>query len=125
MSAREEILARVRAATTDLIGVPVPPPPFAPVGGADLVSLFAERVADYRADVRVVTAGELPGAIAAALSRNGAREVVTPAGLDPTWVGAADGIRALDARTVRLSGPVLALWRCGVAGPTRGAGDRG
>lgn len=95
MSAREEILARVRAATTDLIGVPVPPPPFAPVGGADLVSLFAERVADYRADVRVVTAGELPGAIAAALSRNGAREVVTPAGLDPTWVGAADGIRVV------------------------------
>jgi len=77
MSAREEILARVRSA---LAGVDpgddvAPAPRAAPV--PDLLALFAERVADYRAVVERCTAPDLPTRIVAALP-DGARVVVPP-----------------------------------------------
>ena len=61
MSAREEILARVRAATAGAASVPAPPPVRAgdPASGAALLDLFAERVADYRAVVERCLPGEL------------------------------------------------------------------
>ncbi|WP_435771477.1 LutC/YkgG family protein [Nocardioides sp. SYSU DS0651] len=77
MSAREEILGRVRAA---LAGVdPDPEPVVAPPGArvTDLVAHFAERVADYRAVVVRCTAAEAPRAVADALPP-GARVVVPP-----------------------------------------------
>ena len=56
----------------------------------DVVALFAERAADYRAVVERVPAGRLPAAIAAALA---AGTFVVPAGLPPDWLAqvAADG----------------------------------
>lgn len=77
MSAREEILGRVREA---LRGVdPDPEPVAAPAGAApaDAVGHFAERVADYRAEVVRVAADGLAAAVAAALPA-GARVVVPP-----------------------------------------------
>ena len=80
MSAREEILARVRAATAGAASVPAPPPVRAgdPASGATLLDLFAERVADYRAVVERCTPDELAGRVAAAVE---GRVAVVPEGL--------------------------------------------
>jgi L-lactate dehydrogenase complex protein LldG len=81
VSARDEILGLVRSA---LVGVdrpaPATPPPTLPRGDADLVALFAGRVADYRAVVERCSAGDVADRVRAALP-DGAR-VVVPAGLD-------------------------------------------
>jgi len=79
MSARDDILGRVRAA---LAGVePGYAVPAAPRIAAvpDVVGLFAERVADYQATVERCTEADLAARVAAALP-SGAR-VVVPDGL--------------------------------------------
>jgi L-lactate dehydrogenase complex protein LldG len=106
MSARDEVLARIRRANAtaardpaaagdpagqDPAGRTAPEPPAGPGlpayrchgdrTAAELMDLLAERLADYRASVVRATAAELPGAIAAALRRRSARRVVVPAGL--------------------------------------------
>ncbi|MGZ4476073.1 MAG: LutC/YkgG family protein [Nocardioides sp.] len=77
MSARDEILGRVRAALADV--TEVPPAPAAPRRSpvADVVGLFEERVADYRAVVVRTTAGGLPAALRDALPA-GASAVIPP-----------------------------------------------
>src|SRR4029077_3471711 len=69
VSAREEILARVRTATAGAASVPAPPPVRAgdPLSGAALLDVFAERVADSRAVVERCLPGELQGRVAAAV----------------------------------------------------------
>jgi L-lactate dehydrogenase complex protein LldG len=87
MSAREEVLRRIRTALAD-----VPPGDEVDVprgylravpAGVDVPALFAERVADYRATVRRVTAEELPAAVAAAL---GDGRIVVPADVPAAWL---------------------------------------
>jgi L-lactate dehydrogenase complex protein LldG len=51
--------------------------------GHDVVALFAERAADYRAVVARVPAGDVPAAIARVLA---AGTFVVPAGLPPGWL---------------------------------------
>ena len=106
MSAREDILAAVRSALAD--AVPSVDPVVAPVGHApdDLVALFADRVADYRAVVERCAVTDLPARLAAALPA-GARVVVPPGlGLDipgqvvDTGLTAAE-LDALDAVVTR------------------------
>ena len=79
MSAREEILAGVRAALADVTDVPAVPaaPRRTPVD--DVVGLFEERVADYRATVVRCTPAGLAAAVAAALPEGAS--VVVPDGL--------------------------------------------
>jgi L-lactate utilization protein LutC len=97
MTARDEILARVRSALAE---APEPPAttrgPRAEPSGVDLVGLFCERVADYRAVVERCAPGDLAGRVAAALPE-GAR-VVVPEGLDLTVPGAVsdEGLSATD-----------------------------
>lgn len=81
MSAREEILGRVRAALDGVAAdaTPVVSPPGA--RPADLIGRFVERVADYRAEVVRVYGDGLAAAVAAALP-TGSR-VVVPPGLPP------------------------------------------
>ena len=97
MSAREEILARVRAATAGAVSVPVPPPVRAadPASGAALLDLFAERVADYRAVVERCTLDELAARVAVAVE---GRVVVVPEGLGVEVPGATvdAGLTALE-----------------------------
>lgn len=93
-SAREAILGRVRSALagTDRLpaaGIPRDYRTERPV--ADLVGLFCERVADYRATVDRVGPGELPAAIVAAAHAAGARHVLTPTGVPQSW---RDALRA-------------------------------
>lgn len=103
MSARDDILARIGAAlrveTTPTVAVPAGsapadvPPAAVPRGyrrssspDVDLVGLFAERVADYRAMVHRCAPGALASTIGIALAARGARRIVVPAGLDGAWL---------------------------------------
>lgn len=100
MSARDDILGRVRAALDGVErGGEVPPAPrvaAAPAGDARLVDRFAERVADYRAVVERCSADRLASVVAAALPE-GAR-VVVPPGLGVEVAGSVEdtGLGALE-----------------------------
>ncbi len=94
MSAREEILGRVREALADLDPAgratgPVVAPPGVRLEGEELLTRFAERVEDYRATVHRCDADGLAAAVAAVLAPlgEGARAVVPP-GLDLDVPGA-------------------------------------
>jgi L-lactate dehydrogenase complex protein LldG len=98
-AARDEILGRVRAALRDVPAGETPAD--VPVergyrrGGSDsgpgsndagtVRDLFAERVADYGAEVERIGRGGLAGAIERACDRNGARRLVVPGGLPREW----------------------------------------
>jgi L-lactate dehydrogenase complex protein LldG len=101
MSAREEILARIRAATGPgavAAGRAATPAEVDAAYAAlprayqrahhdvngDIVALFAERAADYRAVVERVPAGGLPAAVASALG--GVSQFVVPDGLPAEWL---------------------------------------
>ncbi|MFJ9630708.1 lactate utilization protein C [Streptomyces sp. NPDC101175] len=112
MSSRERILGRVRRALTDVREDGTFPP------GSDLqyeravrrdyltehgnrtveqtVELLAENLADYRAVVHRCAEAELAAVIGRLLSERGARTVVVPPGLDPSWLTAVDAERIAD-----------------------------
>jgi L-lactate utilization protein LutC len=95
MSARDEILGRVRDALAEVSpAVAVPAAPRAPDRG-DLVALFDERVADYRAVVTRCAAAELAATVAEALA---GASVVVPPGLDLDVPGSVvdDGLTAAE-----------------------------
>jgi L-lactate dehydrogenase complex protein LldG len=87
MSGRETVLSAVREALADVPGsenpdeVPIPYGRRADHAGPDIVGLFIERVAEYRATVVRVPADDAAGAVGRALARTGARSVVVPPGL--------------------------------------------
>jgi L-lactate dehydrogenase complex protein LldG len=74
MSAREEILSRVRSALRDAPSAPTVPRDYAAAPVEDLLSMFVERVEDYRATVVRSTSSEVESEIAAIL--DGARAIV-------------------------------------------------
>ena len=116
-SARDEVLARVRLALGRPDGgrpaaEPVPrdyrgPTTTAP-GDAAVLDRFAERVADYRAEVRRCAATEIPAAVAAALGDGLARRevaaeasgrrprLVIPPGLPRQWLAEVDAEVVVD-----------------------------
>ena len=103
MKAREEILARVRGATSDVttqVGS-LHREQLRDGGAADADGLaqFAEMVADYRAEVVRVPAAGLPAAIATALRDHGCRSALLPTGLDPEWVEAVAGVAEVRSET--------------------------
>lgn len=88
MSVRDAMLTRIREAYGD-----VPPPAAIPRDyrrstppGVDIVELFAERVADYRATVLQADHARLPATIADALARRGVKRLVVPAGIPDGWL---------------------------------------
>ncbi|MBF9073134.1 LutC/YkgG family protein [Streptacidiphilus fuscans] len=93
MTARDTVLARIRAALADVPADETPEDVPVPrdyrrdhAEGSDIVALFAERVADYRADVTQVSAADAPGAIAELLTRRGVSSLVVPDGLPDVWL---------------------------------------
>ena len=137
MSAREEILARVRGALADrpTAAEAEPPRAYRRAGtrsAEEVVALFAERCADYRADVRRVAADALPEAIAAVLREHGATRVAIPADVPATWRAAGvewiedDGLEhaALDGADGVLTGCAAAIAETGTialdGGPHQG-----
>ncbi|WP_037559288.1 LutC/YkgG family protein [Spirillospora albida] len=99
MSARDEVLRRVRSA----LGDERKPPPPVPRGyarrsaepRADVVALFTERVAEGGAAVRHVGADELATAVAAALWGREVKRIAVPADVPYGWLAELDGVRAL------------------------------
>lgn len=94
MSAREEILARIREATKDVTekdpvkDVPVEWAYNQPTPLDDVLETFVENILDYKARI-VRTPPEGTGkAIVAALKELGARTVVVPSGAPSVWVSA-------------------------------------
>ena len=105
MNARDEILARIRAAVPPVEPASELPPvsyrergqPATPA----LLDLLADRLTDYRAVVRRAASATLGATIAAALAERGARQLVVPPGLDlplPDWaeVTIDDGLSAAE-----------------------------
>ncbi len=87
MTARVEVLARIRTALADS-----PSPPavvrdyrLAATVAPDL-DVFAERVADYRATVLTAAPDSVAAVVAAALAERGAIRVVVPAGFPEEWL---------------------------------------
>jgi L-lactate dehydrogenase complex protein LldG len=141
MSAREEILARVRAATA---GGAAPAPvvrsyrtaEHAPgLAGEELLELLVDRLVDYRALVRRSTTAMVAATVVAALTERGARRVAVPAGILPAGLdrlepgielvadtpplGAAD----LDALDGVLTGCAVAIAETGTIVLDGGAGQ--
>ena len=95
--ARNEILARIASALADAPpAVAVPREYERSLGPAvDIVELFAERVADYRATVHRTEATDLSTVIASVLAGWGVRRLVVPAGLPTDWLDRASGIEVV------------------------------
>jgi len=96
VTAREEVLARIRTALGDGGGAPDEAPrayrTSAGLGRPTLISLLTERLHDYGTSVRRCAPDEVPAAVRQALADRGARRVVLPAGLDLTGPGGPDSI---------------------------------
>lgn len=91
--AREAILARIRSALRD---VPTSEQPQdlpvkrdyliqGSIDRAQLIERFTDRLVDYKAKVRHVSAEELPTAIAQACVNQGVKRLVVPADLPQAW----------------------------------------
>ena len=123
-AARAEVLQRVRSALGSGAAVPEVPREYRGAGepapsGGDIVELFCERCADYRATVRRVSAAELPAAVAAACEERGAKRLVVPPG-GPTDLEGVEttpdegfGPRELDGFDGVLTGCALAIAETG------------
>jgi len=98
VSARDEVLTRIRNALADRPPVPEVPRAYRvtgdlPPGHEGLV----DRLRDYRALVRRGHAGDtVPGLLAAAVAERGARHLAVPPGLPEEWVAALGGDVVVD-----------------------------
>jgi L-lactate dehydrogenase complex protein LldG len=126
VSAREEMLGRIRSA---LAGQAPPPEPRRdyrrqgehPPGSPALLELLTDRLVDYRATVLACAAGDVPSVVAAALDARDLRRVVAPAGVPAGWLGDAEVLRddpplpveALDAAHGVVTGSAVAIAETG------------
>jgi L-lactate dehydrogenase complex protein LldG len=130
MGAREDVLARIRGALADVpageeFDVPrgyhrsrVPP--------EGIVERFCERVADYRATVTRVPAGQVGAAVAAALADAGATRVAVPPAMPQEWTREAADVAFLrDSAQERLSVAELDQVDAVVTGATVGIAETG
>lgn len=126
MTAREEILARIRTALGD--GRPENGPGQADLAGtgyrtssglpvADLLGLLTDRLADYGAAVRSCGPAGLAATVGAALAERSARRVVVPPGLDLPGIEYVtdDGLtaRELDTFDAVITNAALAIAETG------------
>lgn len=94
MSAREEVLQRIRRATSDVqvadpaVDVPVEWSYGRPLGTADVIADFIEKVEDYRAAVHRCAPDAVGATLVHALATAGAESVVVPQGFPQVWVDA-------------------------------------
>lgn len=128
MSARDEILERVRKATVDLreTEAEVEWVYNQPTPMEDVLDVFEENILDYKAWIQRATAAHVPEAIVTALRELGASSVVVPDGIDPAWV---EGLERAEMTIVRDDPPLsheqlneidAVLTGCAVAGADSG-----
>lgn len=98
MGAREEILARIRRSLTD-VNAKTPVEQDAPVVwkyqqpvalDGELIEVFAQRVADYKATVVRCSVSEIGKELKTAIETIGIKTMVLPEGLDGEWVKAIE-----------------------------------
>ena len=107
-SARAAILRRIRDALADH---PAPPEVERTYRrdterGTEVVALFAERAADYRATVEIIDESDLPAAIAAALQAHGAQRIAVPADVPEHWLDGAQDSDVPDIAWLRDDPPL-------------------
>ncbi|QMU69507.1 LUD domain-containing protein [Streptacidiphilus sp. P02-A3a] len=132
MTTRETVLARIRSALADVPEQETPELVAVPRdyrrshADEDVVALFAERVADYRARVLRVGRSEARAAVAGLLAERGVRTLVVPSGfpeellppgpwqcladtppLDVTALDAADGVLTTAALGIAVTGTLV------------------
>lgn len=105
---RERVLARVRAALTDVpADEPIERAPERPYADShfqgDALEVLVNRLLDYKALVERVSEADLPDRVAAALERRGAARVVVPSGLPPEWLSRSSVERVEDGSDAPLS----------------------
>ncbi|GAB3981458.1 LUD domain-containing protein [Actinoallomurus acanthiterrae] len=89
MNAREEILRRLGDTPPDAAAYDAIPRPYLRRHhDGDVVGLFAERAADYRAEVRRIPRADLPGVLGALDGR-----YLTPDGLPEAWTAGVGVVR--------------------------------
>jgi L-lactate dehydrogenase complex protein LldG len=126
VSAREEVLGRIRTA---LAGQPEPAevPRAYRTGGEHhrgspaLLELLTDRLVDYKATVLPCAAADVPRVVAQALAERGLRRVVAPAGVPAKWLGDAEALRdepplavdVLDAADAVVTGCAVAVAETG------------
>ncbi|MDD9380109.1 LUD domain-containing protein [Streptomyces sp. ZAF1911] len=100
MSAKEQILARIRRALPEPRPDTEIPRDYLEVHGArtpaETVDLLAANLAEYRAKVHRVDEDGIAVLLARLLAERGASSVLVPAGLPPHWLAAADPTRIHD-----------------------------
>lgn len=104
MSAREEILDRLRSALRDAPAVPGIPRAYRLDSELDrdaLIHLLTDRLVDYKARVSVVPAADVAARIAELLADAGS--YVVPERLDAGWTAEGDSRRRLDSAAVPLT----------------------
>jgi L-lactate dehydrogenase complex protein LldG len=109
-TARDDILARVRAALGPSPRTPAIPREYRPAGSLPrdgVVELFCERVAEYQATVTRIGPGELDAAIRRAL--DGARNVAASPGAPGGFPTGELSIEQLDALDAVVTGAALAI----------------
>ena len=113
MSARDEVLARVRTALRDAAAPPPVRRDYRTAGGgpelppAELLDLLVDRLVDYRALHRRGSAAETGAMVAAALQERGARRAAVPGGLPPAWLERLPAAVELVADTPPLTAAAL------------------
>lgn len=125
MSAREQILGRIRSALGPDRDRAVEVPRGYRRGlyaAGELADVFAERVADYRATVTRVGPGDVAAAVEAAVTARNVRRLAVAPGLDRTWWPASCGCAVdqpplstaeLDAVDGALTGAALGIAETG------------
>ncbi len=134
--AREDILRRIRAAVAGARAADVPRNYRTEDARArdEIVDLFAERVAEYRATVHRVRAGEVGEAVARIAEEEGARTLAIPADLPAEWrpgapelhedgEGTALSVQQLDELDGALTGCAVAIAEVGAFVLDAGAGQ--
>ncbi|MEV0404090.1 LUD domain-containing protein [Actinoallomurus sp. NPDC050550] len=127
MNAREEILRRLGDAPPDAAAYDAIPRPYLRRHhDGDVVGLFAERAADYRAEVHRIARADLPGVLGALHGR-----YLAPAGLPEPWTAEASTVRddppvsiaELDALDGVITGCAVAIAETGTVVLDHGPGQ--
>ncbi|UYQ77012.1 lactate utilization protein C [Glutamicibacter sp. JL.03c] len=106
MSAKDEILSRIRSALADTPATEEVPREYrttSDMNEEQLIELLVDRLVDYKAGVEVIEAAQIPEFVAAKLKD--AASVVYPQGLDTAWLSALgqNVEQRVDAPGARLS----------------------
>lgn len=125
VSARDEILARIRTAVAnvDRSSTAVPRDYRRAHHGDHLVALFCERAADYRAEVRRLGSAAVGDAVAQVLTDRAVTSVAVPPDLPDAWLADVDAevrrddppltVADLDACDATVTGAALAIAETG------------